>query len=141
MYQQITIVGNLGRDPEKRYTPDGRPVTNFSVAANRKWNDANGETQKETVWFRVADFRTADPSGEFLSKGRQVMVTGRLRPDPDTGGPRIFTRQDGTVGAAYEIIADRVVFLGSRDDGDADAPTDAALPPNAAPENNDGIPF
>jgi single-strand DNA-binding protein len=137
MYQQITIVGNLGRDPELRYTPDGRPVTNFSVATNRKWNDANGELQKETAWYRVADFRTAEPSSEYLSKGRQVMVTGRLRPDSATGGPRVFTRQDGTVGAAYEVIADRVVFLGSRaEDGGEDG---ADLPPDT-PEDSD-IPF
>jgi single-strand DNA-binding protein len=140
MHQQIVIVGNLGRDPEMRYTPDGRPVTNFSVATNRKWNDANGELQKETVWFRVADFRTAEPSSEYLSKGRQVMVTGRLRPDPATGGPRVFTRQDGTVGAAYEVIADRVVFLGSRAEDGADGEDGADLPPDADPEAED-IPF
>jgi single-strand DNA-binding protein len=128
MYQQIIITGHLGGDPTLRYTPDGRPVANFSVAVSRKWNDANGELQQETCWLRVADFRTAEPTAQYLAKGRQVQVIGRLRPDPNTGGPRIFTRQDGTVGASYEVIADRVIFLGS---GSAEDGEESDLPPDA----------
>lgn len=113
MYHKVIIVGNLGRDPEMRYTPDGQPVTNFSVATNRRWTDAQGQLQEETTWFRVSVFgRQAEACAQYLSKGRQVLVEGRLRPDPQTGGPRIWTRSDGTAGASYEVIARQVKFLG-----------------------------
>jgi single-strand DNA-binding protein len=139
MHQQITITGNLGNDPQLRYTPDGRPVANFSVATNRKWNDKDGNLRKETCWFRVADFRTAEPSNQYLQKGRQVQVVGRLRPDSETGGPRIFTRQDGTVGASYELIADRVIFLGVRGDNGSDG--DDVTPVEGEVIEEDAIPF
>lgn len=114
MYHKVIIVGNLGRDPEMRYTPDGQPVTNFSVATNRRWTDAQGQLQEETTWFRVSVFgRQAEACAQYLAKGRQVLVEGRLRPDPQTGGPRIWTRSDGTAGASYEVIARQVKFLGS----------------------------
>ena len=75
MYQKLIIVGNLGRDPEMRYTPDGTPVTNFSVATNRRWTDASGQQQERTVWFRVSAWRRlAETCNQYLSKGRQVMV-------------------------------------------------------------------
>jgi len=114
MYHKLIIVGNLGRDPEMRYTPDGQPVTSFSVAANRRWTDAQGQLQEETAWFRVSVFgRQAETCAQYLTKGRQVLVEGHLRPDPQTGGPRIWTRNDGTVGASYEVTARQVRFLGS----------------------------
>ena len=115
MYQQIIIVGNLGRDPEMRYMPDGQAVTNLSVATNRKWtNQATGEPQEEVTWFRVSVWGPqAEAANEYLTKGRQVLVEGRIKPDPDTGGPRLWTRQDGTVGSSFEIVASRVQFLGS----------------------------
>ena len=91
MYHKVVIVGNLGGDPELRYTPSGQAVTNFSVATNRTWTDNNGNQQKETVWFRVSTWgKLAEVCNQYLSKGRQVMVEGRLRPDPETGGPRDF---------------------------------------------------
>jgi single-strand DNA-binding protein len=118
MYHTITVVGNLGRDPEMRYSPDGKPVTNLSVATNRKWTNADGTPGEETLWFRVSAWgKLAEVCNEYLSKGRQVLVEGRLRPDPETGGPRIWTRQDGTSGASYEIVARTVRFLGSPDNG------------------------
>jgi len=96
-----------------RYTPDGTPVTNFSVATNRRWTNPDGSQGEETVWFRVTAWRRlAETCNQYLQKGRQVLVEGRLRPDPATGGPRIFTRSDGTVGAAYEVTAINVRFLG-----------------------------
>ena len=115
MYQKLTIVGNVGRDPEMRYLPDGRPVTSLSVASNRKWNDkATGEQKEETTWFRVSVFgNQAEAVNQYVSKGRQVLVEGRLNPDATTGGPRLFTRQDGSVGSSYEVVADTVRFLGS----------------------------
>jgi single-strand DNA-binding protein len=111
-YQKIIIVGNLGGDPEMRYTPDGTPVTNFSVATNRRWNNPDGSRGEETTWFRVTAWRRqAEVAAEYLSKGRQVMVEGRMNSDKATGGPRVWTGQDGVARASYEITAQRIIFL------------------------------
>ena len=116
MYQKITIVGNLGRDPEMRYLGDGSAVTNLSVATNRTWKDKNsGEKQKETTWFRVSVWgRQAEPVNQYLTKGAPVLVEGLLKIDNATGGPRLWTRQDGTVAASFELRADTVRFIGGR---------------------------
>jgi len=117
-YQKITIVGNLGRDPEMRYTPDGTPVTTLNIATNRKWNNADGSKGEETTWFRVTCWkRQAEIAAQYLKKGRQVMIEGRLTPDKETGGPRVYQRQDGTHGASFEVKAERVIFLSGREDG------------------------
>ena len=118
MYQKIIIVGNLGGDPEMRYMPDGTAVTNFSVATSRRWTDgASGQPREETVWFRVSVWaKQAETANQYLSRGSKVLVEGRIKPDPATGGPRTFTRQDGTVGASFEITAESVRFLSGRDD-------------------------
>ena len=90
MYHTIIIVGNLGRDPEVRYTPSGQPVTSFSVATNRQYTNNAGETIKETLWFRVSAWgKTAEVCNQYLKKGSKVLVEGRLMADPATGGPRI----------------------------------------------------
>ena len=140
MYQKIIIVGNLGSDPEMRYMPDGTAVTNFSVATNRRWTDGrSGEPRDETTWFRVSVWgRPAETANQYLSKGRRVLVEGRIQGDPQTGGPRLFTRQDGTVGASFEIRAFSVQFLGGRDEGGFDA--DSSFDGPAAQEE-DEIPF
>ena len=118
MYQKIVIVGNLGGDPEMRYMPDGTAVTNFSVATNRRWTDqASGQPRDETTWFRVSVWgKQGESANQYLTRGSKVLVEGRIRPDPATGGPRTFTRQDGTIGASFEINADLVRFLSGRDD-------------------------
>jgi single-strand DNA-binding protein len=140
MYQKIIIAGNLGRDPEMRFLPNGTPVTQFSVATNRRWTDkTTGEPREETTWFRVSAWRQlAELANEYLSKGRQVLVEGRLRADPATGGPQTFTRQDGSVGASFEITADVIRFIGGRDTGGFDAEGDDG---GAAPQEEDEIPF
>lgn len=142
MYQKIVVVGNLGDDPEMRFMPDGTPVTNFSVATNRRWTDGNGERQEETTWFRVSAWRRqAEVANEYLSKGRQVLVEGRLRPDAATGGPRTWTAQDGTVRASYELTADAVRFLSGGAD-DASEPAGKHSPAaSSAPREEDEIPF
>lgn len=113
MYQKLTVVGNLGTDPEMRYTPSGQAVTNLSVAANRRWTDANGDQHEETTWFRVSVWgKQAETCNQYLSKGRMVLVEGRLNPDRETGGPRIWTDQNGNPRASYEMTASNVVFLG-----------------------------
>lgn len=132
MYQKLVIVGNLGGDPEMRYTPDGTPVTNFSVATNRKWNNPDGSQGEETVWFRVTAWRKlAETCNQYLSKGRQVLVEGRLTPDKTTGGPRIWSGNDGKARASYEVTAESVKFLGGPrgEGGEASASVQEAPPP------------
>lgn len=117
MYQKVVIVGNLGTDPEMRYMPDGTAVTNFSVATNRKWtNKSTGEPTEETTWFRISVWgQQAESANQYLSKGRQVLVEGRLKPDSQTGGPRVWTGQDGSMRASFELTANVVKFIGGRD--------------------------
>ena len=118
-YQKLTIAGNLGRDPEMRYTPSGQAVTNFSVATNRQYTNSNGERVKETVWVRVSAWgRQAETCNQYLRSGSKVLIEGRLTPDRDTGGPRVWAGQDGQPRASYEMTADRVVFMDSRGDSD-----------------------
>jgi single-strand DNA-binding protein len=111
-YQKLIIVGNLGKDPEMRYMPDGTPVTTLNVATTNRWNSPDGTKNEETTWFRVTAWRRdAEIAAQYLTKGRQVMIEGRLTPDKATGGPKIWTRQDGTAGASFEVRADRIVLL------------------------------
>ena len=143
MYQKIIVVGNLGNDPEMRYMPDGTAVTNFSLASNRRWTDgATGQPRDETTWFRVSVWRKqAETANQYLSKGSKVLVEGRLRPDAASGGPRTFTRQDGTVGASFEITADTVRFLSGREEsGDYAGGGDGEYQSAPAQEEDD-IPF
>lgn len=115
MYHTIIIVGNVGKDPEMRYMPDGKAVTSFSVATNRQYTASNGEQVKETIWFRVATWgKTAEVCDQYVKKGSKVLVEGRLTADKNTGGPKIWTRQDGTAGASFEISAATVRFLSAR---------------------------
>lgn len=114
-YQKIIIVGNLGSNPEMRYTPQGQPVTQFSVAVNRQYTNAHGEVVKETTWFRVHAWgKRGEACNQYLRKGSKVMVEGRMSPDRQTGGPRIWTRQDGSAGATFELVALDVRFLSAR---------------------------
>lgn len=118
MYQQIIIVGNLGRDPEMRFTPSGTQVTSLNVATNRKYTGSDGQLVKETTWFRVSVFgKQAEACAQYLKKGSAVLVEGRLTPDKQTGGPRTYQRQDGSVGATYEIFANTVRFMSGREVG------------------------
>ena len=118
-------IGNLGRDPETRDSNAGNPITNFSIACTRKWRDSNGNSQEETEWANIVCFgKNAEIAGEYLTKGRQVYVEGRLKTsswdDKETGAKRYKT----------EIICDRFQMLGKRDDApqqgggasDADVP-------------------
>ena len=106
---KVILVGNLGRDPETRYMPDGAAITNVSVATSFQWNDkASGEKKEETEWHRVV-FRgkLAEVAGEYLKKGSQVYVEGRLR-------TRKWQDKEGQDKYTTEIIADRMQMLGSR---------------------------
>jgi len=141
-YQEICIIGYLGRDPEMRYTPTGAAVTNFPLAVNRRYRDAEGESAKATTWFQVTAWeRQAENATQYLHKGSQVMVKGRLNPDPDTGGPRIWERRDGSPGASYEVTAREIIYLNGRDAGSSqEAPANGdPTPPNELID--DDIPF
>lgn len=118
MYQRLVLVGNLGRDPEMRYTPNGTAVTQLSVATSRKWTDASGQLKEETAWFRVSVFgKQAESCNQYLAKGRKVLVEGDLVVDEKTGGPRVYQRKDGTYGASFEVRANTVRFLSPKGEG------------------------
>lgn len=141
MYQKVIIVGNLGRDPEMRYTPNGSAVTNFSVATNRRWTNQDGSQGEETVWFRVSTWgKLAEVCNQYLSKGRQVLIEGILRPDPETGGPRVWTGNDGRARASFEVVAQTVKFLGGRGDQVSAGPSSDLEEPPGLVEADD-IPF
>ena len=110
---KVIIVGNLGRDPEVRYSPDGAAICNVTIATSSQWKDKNtGEKREETEWHRVVFYnRLAEIAGEYLKKGRSVYVEGRLKTrkwqDKDTGADRYAT----------EIVADQMQMLGGREGG------------------------
>lgn len=144
---KVILVGNLGRDPETRYGPDGSAVTNFSIATTEKWKDkSTGETKENTEWHRIVFFnRMAEIAGEYLRKGRSIYVEGRLR-------TRKWTDKDGNDKYTTEIIGDSMQMLGGRDgasDGGDTAPREAAAArpapsPRPAPgvaDMDDDIPF
>lgn len=117
MYQKVTLIGRLGRDPEMRYTPDGTPVTSFSVATDRRWTDANGQQQQRTVWFRVTAWRRlAETCNQYLSKGSQVFIEGEL------AEPKPYQGRDGEWRASLDVTAYTVKFLGGRGESAAPAP-------------------
>ncbi|MBE3037747.1 MAG: single-stranded DNA-binding protein, partial [Chloroflexi bacterium] len=132
-----------GRDPEMRYTPSGQAVTSFSVATNRQYTNNNGETVKETIWFRISAWgKTGETCNQYLKKGSKVLVEGRLTADPVTGGPRIWQAQDGTSRASFEVSAQTVRFLSSRSETESGgAGSTPAVEDGAAPAENEDIPF
>jgi single-strand DNA-binding protein len=122
MYQKIILVGNLGSDPERRATPDGTPVTSFSVATNKRWTTKDGQQGEKTVWWRVTCWRAlAETCAKYLTKGRQVLVEGEL------SEPRAWQGKDGEWRASLDLTAYTVKFVGGRED----APRDGASAPNA----------
>lgn len=111
MFQQITLLGNLGSDPEMRYTPSGVAVATFSLAVNRVWSDANGQRQEKTTWFRISAWRRdAELVSQYLTKGRQVLVIGEVEE------PRPFMGNDGNPRATLEVTARTIRFVGGRGD-------------------------
>lgn len=123
MLQKVTILGNLGNDPELRHTQNGTPVCNFSVATNRRWTNSDGSQGEETVWWTVSAWdKLGEVCDQYLEKGRQVYIEGRIQPDRtgnNPGGPRIWTDQNGQPRASFELRALTVKFLGGRNSADA----------------------
>ena len=112
---KIMVIGNVGSDPEMRFTPNGKPVTSFPLATNRFFTTSDGERKRETEWFDVVTWdRQAESCNQFLTKGQRVYVEGRLR-------TRSWDGQDGQRRFRVEINANRVIFLDRRA-GPGDAP-------------------
>ncbi len=121
MFHTIIIVGNVGRDPEMRYTPAGQAVTSFSVATSRTYK-SQGQPVKETIWFRVTCWgRMAETANNYVKKGEKVLIEGRLVAD-QSGNPRTYTRNDGTTGTSFEINATNLRLL--TNNSKADEPID-----------------
>jgi single-strand DNA-binding protein len=108
---KVILIGNLGRDPEVRFTPSGQAVANFTIATNDSWTDKQGQKQERTEWHRIVVWgKLAEICGEYLSKGRQAYVEGRLQ-------TREWTDKEGKKNYTTEIVAQTVQFLGGRGDG------------------------
>jgi len=107
---KVMIIGHLGKDPEMRYTPSGRPVTTFTVAVSRSWNSADGERHAETEWFNVVAWgNLAEICKQYLTKGQQVFVEGRLQ-------TRRWDDKEGQKHTSVEIVANEMMMLGDRRD-------------------------
>ena len=136
---KVMIIGRLGRDPEMRYTPSGRPVTTFNVATTRSWNSSDGERHTETEWFNVVAWGSlAEICKQHLVKSQQVYIEGRIQ-------TRDWEDKEGVKRYTTEIVANQMIMLGSRDSAVA---TDSfGGPPPAEPETSlpqtpdDDIPF
>jgi single-strand DNA-binding protein len=157
MYQKVVLIGNLGGDPEMRYTPSGTAVTNFNVATRTSvskertpecpagWKDSyNGRNWELTTWWRVTAWRQlAETCNQFLHKGSQVYVEGEIRGEAVDGrqNPRVWTGNDGTPRASFEVTARMVRFIGARGErAEGTASEEPEEPPPGFVEEND-IPF
>ena len=125
---KVILLGRLGRDPEVRYMPNGEAVCNFSIATSETWNDRNGQRQERTEWHNITMYRRlAEIAGQYLKKGSQVYIEGRMQ-------SRKYTGKDGVERTAYEIIASEMKMIGGRDMGGR--PYDDGGYQQAAPQQN-----
>lgn len=137
MFQQITLIGHLGNDPESRYTPSGTMVTAFRMATSSQWTNAAGERQEKVIWWRVSIWgeKQGDPVAKYLRKGSKAMVIGEVE------APSVYVNKVGDHAASLEVKAQTVRFLDSRSEGDTGrAPTQTAGKPGKT-EDNESIPF
>ena len=138
-YQKIVLVGNVGRDVEMRYTPDGIAVANFSLATSEY---AGAGNPKQTTWWKVTVWRKqAETVAEHVKKGGQVLVEGKMTPDKESGGPRVWVDSNGNSRASYEMTADRVVFLGSKRDSEESSGASPVARASSPVAEDDDIPF
>ena len=127
---KVILLGNLGRDPETRYTTGGDAVTNLNIATSEQWKDKSGEKQERTEWHRVVLFgRQAEVAGEYLKKGRSVYIEGRLQ-------TRKYTDTDGVEKYSTEIVADRMQLIGGAREGGGEA--DFGAPPSGGGRREGG---
>jgi single-strand DNA-binding protein len=128
-YQKVIIAGNLGQDPEVRYLSNGDAVASFSVAVTETWKDASGERKEKTEWFRCACFkRQAEIAGEYLKKGAQVLVEGKMQ-------TRSYEAKDGTQKYVTELRVDTFKMLGARQDNE-NAPRNPSTGGQRQPRTN-----
>jgi single-strand DNA-binding protein len=119
---KVIIIGRLGKDPEIRYTQGGQPVASFSVATSENWKDAAGNRAERTEWHRIVVWgKLAELCGEYLAKGRQAYIEGRIQ-------SRAWDDRDGNKRMTTEIVANQVIFLGTKNDGDTARPSQHASP-------------
>ena len=124
---KVQIIGHLGRDPEMRYTPSGKPVTTFTVAVSRSWSSADGERHSETEWFNIVAFgNLAETCKNFLTKGKQVYIDGRLQ-------TRRWDDKEGVKHSIVEIVANEMIMLDRREHNNQSHPSPEA-------ENHEGEP-
>lgn len=134
-FNKVILVGNLGRDPELRYTPQGTPVCSFTMATNERRKDKAGEMQDQTTWFRVTLWgRQAETASQYLTKGRQVYIEGRLRVEE-------YTDRDGKPRHSLEVNATDMQFIGGRGDEAVATRTPAAEAAERPEMAEDDIPF
>lgn len=131
---EVTIIGNLGNDPEVRYTQSGAAITTISVATSERWKDKNGEQQEKTSWHRIKFFgRLAEIAGEYLKKGSQVYVEGSLRYGS--------YEKEGVTHYTTDVIADEMQMLGGRSEGGERAPRREAPARDGAANRSQGAPL
>ncbi len=129
---KVMIIGNLGKEPELRYTPSGRPVTTFSVAVSRSWKGTNGEHRSETEWFKIVAWgKLAEICKEYLNKGQQVYIEGRLQ-------TRRWEDKEGQQRTTVEVVANEMTMLGDRRDKGQDDSAPIEMPPDI---DEDEFPF
>lgn len=143
MLNKVILIGRLGRDPETRYMPNGEAVCNFSVATSEAWNDRNGQRQERTEWHNITMYRRlAEIAGQYLKKGSQVYLEGRIQ-------SRKYQSKDGIERTAYEIIANEMKMLGGGNDSGQQSNQTPSQPRRQAPaapaapveDIDDDVPF
>jgi len=139
---KVILIGNLGADPELRYTPSGRAVVNFNLATSRTWNNRDGEKQEETEWHRIVAWdKLAEICGEYLKKGAQTYVEGRLQ-------TRSWEDKNGLKRYTTETVVSEMRMLGSRQDAGSSGSSKSSEAPSLPPDNlpstfeaDDDLPF
>ena len=122
MLNKVILIGRLGKDPETRYMPNGEAVCNFSVATSEAWNDRNGQRQERTEWHNITMYRRlAEIAGQYLKKGSQVYLEGRIQ-------SRKYQGKDGVERTAYNIIVNKMKMLGGGSDGQQAQPAQGEAP-------------
>jgi single-strand DNA-binding protein len=131
------LIGNLGKDPDLRYTPSGKAVASFSLATSERWTNQEGQKQENTTWHNIVAWgKQAEVMKEYLSKGKQVYIEGRIQ-------NRSYEDKDGNKKYVSEVVVQNFTFLGSKDSGGTPRPAPEEIPANQAAvgEGEDDLPF
>lgn len=135
---KVILIGNLGRDPELRYTANGQPVASFTLATTESWTNRNGEREQRTEWHRIVTWgKLAETCSEYMAKGKQVYVEGRLQ-------TREWEDREGNKRYTTEIVANQMQMLGRRGESGPSGPSEPGSEPDGpppGPSGDDDIPF